>query len=266
MIDLRAHLVPGFVDGPGSLDQAIEMARIAVADGILVAACTPPYCSGLSTPSASEIRERVSEFGKQLVDHHVPLHVVPGCEVHFRPDLAELLQQGQVQSINGSRYVLIELPAMVPPARLEPVLRNLLASGRVPVVANPERLKWIEAGFDFLVEMVQEGVWLQVTAGSLSGTFGARTRYWAERLLGNSMVHILASDARDTGRRSPRLSEAFEHARKIVGEDEAMNLVLTRPLNILDDEPVEASPHVSVTVEESWNPVADLRDLLKRAV
>jgi protein-tyrosine phosphatase len=266
MIDLRAHLVPGFVDGPEDLDMAIGMARMAVADGILVAACSPPFCSGLSTPSPFEIRQAVSEFGKHLLDNHVPLHVVPSSQVHFRTDLVEALASGQLQSINGSRYVLVDLPPMVPPAKLEPVLRNMLSAGRVPVLASPERLKWIEAGFDFIVEMVDAGVWLQVTAGSLAGTFGPRTRYWAERLLGNSMVHILASDAHDTGRRSPRLSEGFELARKIVGEDEAMNLVLARPLNILDNEPVEASPRVAVTVEESWNPVADLRDLLKRAV
>lgn len=266
MIDLRAHLVPGFVDGPSTLDSAIEMARMAVADGVLVAACTPPYRAGLATPSPAEIRQAVSDFGKHLVDFHVPLHVVPASEVHFRIDLTEALATGQLQTINSSRYVLIDLPVMVPPARLEQVLRNLLAAGRVPVLASPEKLKWIEAGFDFIAEMVEAGVWLQVTAGSLSGVFGARTRYWAERLLSSSMVHILASDAHASGLKSPRLSQGFELARKIVGEDEAMNLVLTRPLNILDDEPAAASPAVAVTVEESWNPVADLRNLLKRAV
>ncbi len=266
MIDLRAHLVPGFVDSPASLEMAIDMARMAVADGILVAAFSPPFAQGLSTPSPEEIRQAVSDFGKRLVEAHVPLHVVPASEIHFRGDLVQLLDAGRLQTINNSRYLLIDLPPMVPPPKLEPVLRALLAEGRVPVLAAPERLKWIESGFDFFADMVRAGVWLQVTAGSLTGAFGARTRYWAERLLGNSMVHIIASDGQDLIGRAPRLSSAFDLARKIVGEEEAMNLVLTRPLNVLDNEPVEASPHVSVTVDESWNPVADLRNLLQKAV
>ena len=115
--------------------------------------------------------------------------------------------------------------------------------------------------------MVEAGVWLQVTAGSLAGTFGA-----AYTLLGGASAGQFHGAypgercARPLAAAARACRDGFELARKIVGEDEAMNLVLTRPLNILDDEPVEASPQVSVTVEESWNPVADLRDLLKRAV
>lgn len=266
MIDLRAHLVPGFADGPSSLDSALDMARRAVADGILVAACAPPHCQGLSTPSPEEIRHAVTDFSTRLLEAHIPLHVVPASTIQFRADLAEKLAAGELLGINGSRYALVELPPMVPPARLEPVLRGLLASGVVPVLAGPERLKWVEAGFEFFEEMVRAGIWLQVTAASLTGALGPRTRYWAERLIGNSMVHVIATDCRSSGRQTPRLAEAFRHAAKIVGEEEATNLVLTRPLNVLDNEPAAASPRVSVTVDESWNPVADLRNLLQRAV
>lgn len=266
MIDLRAHLLTGFVDGPTSLDQALDMARLAVADGILVSICTPPHMPGLSTPSTSDISQAVSAFSARLIEAHIPLHVVPGSEVHFRNDLVSAIDSGEVMLLNNSRYVLVDLPPMVPPAKLETVLRGLVDAGKVPVLASPERLKWIEAGFEFIADMVREGVWLQVTAGSLTGAFGKRAQYWAERLIGSSMVHVLASDCHDVDRRSPVLSAARALAAKLVGDEEATNLVLTRPLNILDNEPVEVSPKVSVTVNESWNPVADLRDLLQRAI
>lgn len=266
MIDVRAHLLPGFVDGPASLELALDMARLAVADGILVAVCTPPHTPGLSTPDAASIRAAVTDFSHRLIEAHIPLHVVPGSELHFRSELVSALEAGQVLSLNGSRYVLIDMPAMVPPARLDVVLQALINSGRTPIIAAPERLKWIEAGFEFISDMVKAGVWLQVTAGSLTGVFGKRTQYWAERLIGSSMVHLIASDCHDFDKRKPVLSEARKMAANIVGDEEATHLVLTRPLAILDNEPVASVPPVSVTVKESWNPVADLRNLLQRAM
>ena len=244
MIDVRAHLLPGFIDGPKDLELALDMARLAVADGVLVSVCTPPYTPGLSTPSAADIREAVAEFSLRLIEAHIPLHVVPGCEVHFGSDLVCGFESGKLLSLNGSRYVLIDLPQMVPPAKLDTVLQGLVDSGRTPIIAAPEKLKWIEAGFDFFADMTKAGVWLQVTAGSLTGQFGKRTQYWAERLIGSSMVHVLASDGHDFDKRRPILAEARTLAANIVGDEEANNLVLTRPLNILDDEPSEAAPKV----------------------
>ena len=40
---------------------------------------------------------------------------------------------------------------------------------------------------------------MQITAGSLAGAFGRNARYWAERMLAEGYVHILATDAHDTG-------------------------------------------------------------------
>ncbi|MFZ1574250.1 MAG: CpsB/CapC family capsule biosynthesis tyrosine phosphatase [Chromatiaceae bacterium] len=41
MIDLHCHMLPGIDDGPTELETALEMTRVAVADGITLTACTP---------------------------------------------------------------------------------------------------------------------------------------------------------------------------------------------------------------------------------
>ena len=41
MIDLHSHLLPGIDDGATDLNDALELARIAVADGITHMVCTP---------------------------------------------------------------------------------------------------------------------------------------------------------------------------------------------------------------------------------
>jgi protein-tyrosine phosphatase len=99
--------------------------------------------------------------------------------------------------------------------------------------------------------IVRSGVWLQVTAGSLCGDFGQTARYWAQRLLAQGLVHILATDAHNLGSRAPRLARAREVAAAEVGAAEAANLVFTRPQQILDDVPAAAT-----TAIESMNPSA----------
>ena len=83
--------------------------------------------------------------------------------------------------------------------------------------------------------MVHAGVWMQITAGSLAGAFGRNARYWAERMLDEGCVHILATDAHDVNRRPPNLSQGRELASKRVGSAEAEHMVVTRPLGILHE-------------------------------
>jgi protein-tyrosine phosphatase len=265
VIDLRAHLLPGFAGGPADMSMALEMARMAVADGILVAACSPVNQAGLATPAPDDIRSAVSTLEARLIEARIPLHVVASCDCHIRPDFVGALASGRLMPVNGSRYVMCELPQMVIPPKFARIMDDMLAENYVPIIAAPEKLKWLESHFELFQELVNDGVWLQLTASSLTGRASKRTQYWAERLLGSSMIHILASDGRDAQARPPVLSEGFDLARKIVGDEAAADLVLTRPLNVLDNEPVAASPSLSVVVEETWGPVLELRSLLKRA-
>ena len=44
MIDIHSHILPGLDDGAGDLQEALEMARLAVADGIRVMVASPHLC------------------------------------------------------------------------------------------------------------------------------------------------------------------------------------------------------------------------------
>ncbi len=258
-------MVPGLAGGPPDMEASLAMARMAVADGVMVVACTPVNQPGLAAPSPADVRAAVTDFQRRLIEAKIPLHVVPGMQCHARPGFAGEVKCGALLPVNGSRYVLIDLPQMVMPAHFERMFEDLMMDGFVPIICNPERLKWLEARFELFRELADGGAWFQITAGSLTGTFGKRTQYWAERLLGSSMAHVLASDCRDPLHHTPVLSNAFDVARKIVGEQAALDLVLTRPLNVLDNEPPAVSPSLDVVVEETWGPVLELRGLLKRA-
>ena len=223
------------------------MARIAVADGIVVMACTPQIMPGIYHHSAVEIEMSFISFQEKLREAEIPLDLVMGSSAHSRPDFIHTLTSGQIPTINNSRYVLFDAPRMVTPPHFEELLSAILDEGYVPILSSPERLKWIGSHFEVFERLVEYGVWLQLTAGSLTGNNGKQSLYWAEKLLDSGMVHILATDAHNLISRPPILSEAYELARTAVGADEALNLVSTRPVNILDNEPAENSPPVAFT-------------------
>jgi protein-tyrosine phosphatase len=235
MIDLHSHILPGIDDGAPDLSASLEMARAFVADGVEIVACTPHILPGLYPNSGPDILTRIAALQMAVAESGIPLTLVAGSDAHMTPDLVANLRSGKALSIASTRYVLVEPPHRVAPPRIEDFFFNLTVAGYVPILTHPERLTWIEQQYPTILRLLQAGVWMQITAGSLVGAFGRTPKYWAERMLDEGAVHILASDSHDTLRRPPNLSAGREAAAKRVGEEEARQLVDIRPRGILDN-------------------------------
>jgi len=235
MIDLHCHLLPGIDDGSPDVDTSLLMARKAVEDGIRVTACTPHIYPGLYENTADGIRQGVVALQREIDDAGIDLKLTIGADTHLTPDLIAGLRGGRIPSLGDTRYFLLEPPHHVAPPHFEEFVFQVLTAGYVPVVTHPERLTWVEDHYDVFVRLAENGAWMQLTAGSVTGRFGDRTRYWAERFLDDGIVHILATDAHSVDRRPPLLAEGRDAAAKRLGDEEAMSLVETRPRGILDD-------------------------------
>ena len=233
MIDLHSHILPGIDDGSTSLAMSLDMARIAANDGIRVMACTPHIYPGLYPNNAMGIQAARDALQAAIDEQDIPLKLVIGADVHLVPGLLEDLRAGTVPSLNGTRYVLLEPSHHVAPPRFAELVFQLVANGYVPVITHPERLVWIEDHYPVFAELVKQGAWMQVTAAALTGLFGPRPKYWGERFLGEGLTHILATDAHSSGRRTPVLSQGRDVAEKLLGREEAEQLVQGRPDAIL---------------------------------
>lgn len=254
MIDLHCHLLPGIDDGAPDLATSLSMARIAVADSIIVTACTPHIYPGMYDNNGPAIREAVATLQTRLDDAGIALQLTCGADTHIAPDLVVGLKNGRVPTLHDSRYFLLEPPHHVAPPRLEETVFQIMAAGYVPVITHPERLSWIEDRYLTFVDLARQGAWLQVTAGSLTGRFGSAAQYWGERLLDEGWVHILATDSHGVERRPPLLAEGRRAAERWVGAEEAVHLVQTRPqgiLNHIDPDRLPAIPALAATPSRS---------------
>lgn len=235
MIDLHCHLLPGLDDGCKDLSMSIEMAKMFVADGVTHLTCTPHITPGVWANTGPHIRAAVTELQQALDAEGIDLTLYPGADNHIVPDFVEGLREGRLLTLADSRYVLVEPPHHIGPPRLEAFFFGIRTAGYVPILTHPERLSWIESQYDTVRRLVAEGVWMQITAGSLTGRFGKRAEAVGFRMLTDGLVHILATDAHDPERRPPDLSDGWRMAAEHVGLEEADRLVLHRPFAILKD-------------------------------
>jgi protein-tyrosine phosphatase len=242
MIDLHSHILPGIDDGAKTLDDSLAMARIAVQDGIRVMACTPHIYPGMYMNDGPDIARRRDALQAVLRSEGIALELVVGADVHLVPGLLEGLRSGRVPTLHGSRYLLLEPSHTSPPPRFEDSVFDLLASGYTPIITHPERLTWVDGHYPVFLRLIEQGAWMQITAGALTGLFGPRAKYWGERFVGEGHTHIIASDAHSTGRRKPRISEALAIAERLLGHEEAQRLVNDRPQAVLDNAAPEKCP------------------------
>lgn len=248
MIDLHSHLLPGIDDGAPDEATAFAMARMFVEDGITTVACTPHILPGLYHNTGPQIRERVAILQDNLRLQGIDLTIVCGADAHICPDFVQGLRDGRILSLADTRYVLVEPPHHTVPQRMENFFFDILVAGYVPILTHPERLTWINQNYGAVRKLAANGVWMQLTAGSVTGAFGKNAQYWAHRMLDEGIVHLLATDAHDVHRRIPNLSRGRDAAAKRVGNVEAEHLVLTRARGVLANEAPEVIPAPSGAV------------------
>ncbi len=239
MIDLHSHILPGLDDGPADIETSVAMARMAVQSGTEVMACTPHIVPGLWENDAGVIRGGVEALQRVLDAERIGLRLCVGADVHIAPGLGRALEAGDVPTLGGSRYFLLELPRHVPPPRTEYLVGNLMAAGFVPVLTHLERMDWFERHYGMIERLNAAGCLIQVTAGSVTGRFGRRARDRSSRLLDEGRVDIVASDTHNPTSRPPSLGRARDMIAERLGAAEADAMVSSCPAAVLADAPLE---------------------------
>ena len=242
LVDIHCHLLPGIDDGAANWEEVLAMARLAVGDGISTIVATPHQLGTYGRNRGEAIRELAREAQALLRKHKVPLSVLPGADVRVEPDMIGKIRSGEVLTLGDrGRYVLLELPheLYLP---LERLLADMEAAGLVGVLSHPERNLGILRRPEVVKHLVDRGLLLQVTAGSILGTFGREAKDLAERLLEHGLVHFVATDAHGSKSRRPRLGRAMERLCELVGRCEAEALCCDNPARVAAGRLVEQGP------------------------
>jgi protein-tyrosine phosphatase len=208
VIDLHAHILPGLDDGPATEEGAVAIARAAVAAGTRAMATTSHINRGFGLGPA-ELAAARAALNQRLEREDVALELLGGGEI--APDRLPSLSEEDLKglTLGGGPFLLLECP-FSPAAGLDVMVADLQRRGYGVLLAHPERSPSFLRNPDLLGELVERGALAQVTAGSLTGSFGDAVRRAAHTMLEQGLVHVLASDAHDERHRPPDLGQALD--------------------------------------------------------
>jgi len=219
------------------------MCEMARADGIEHIVATP-HANDEFQYDRDKLTGILEELSQKLSGS---LQLSLGCDFHLSYDnLVDALKNPSRYTISGTSYLLVELSDFSVPPSVSQSLRRLLAAGIVPIITHPERNLTLRTNRNRVLEWVEEGCLVQVTANSLTGWWGRQAQETAEWLMTHAAVHVLASDAHGVGSRPPILSEALRAAEKILGKAAAEALVCDTPRAIVRGLPVPAIQSASL--------------------
>lgn len=228
MIDIHTHILPLADDGSNSLEKSRELLVNALKDGITDICLTPHFCRMDDfVLKKQEIELRFNEFKKQVQDININLYL--GNELMIEHNLDELLEKGELCTINNSKYVLIEFPFNEYKLDYDEYLYNISSLGLKIIIAHPERYSYTND--ELIDKWLKQGYYMQANAMSFSVKEKRKLLY---KMIEKGQLHLVASDAHGLNRPA-LLKETYDLIAHKFNEETANQLFNTNPKNVLNN-------------------------------
>ncbi|MEM8947006.1 MAG: CpsB/CapC family capsule biosynthesis tyrosine phosphatase [Planctomycetota bacterium] len=251
-VDIHCHLLPAIDDGSPDWSTTLGMAQMAVADGTRTIIVTPHQLGNFAHNLGPDICARTAQAQGVLDQHGIELQLMPGGDVRIEDSMIDGLASGDVLSLGNLReHVLLELPHELY-FPLEGVLAALLRQGMTGILSHPERNRGLLREPELVPGLVDGGCLMQVTAGSLMGTFGPHSQALAEWMLSQGLVHFIATDAHGIKSRRPLMGRAFDRVAELTDESTATDLCCYFPSLVASGKPVPAGRRPLVRKRGGW--------------
>ena len=236
LTDIHCHILPGVDDGAKSIEESLEMLKIASENGIHRIILTPHNKPGHKNIHTADMDVLIEKLQERIKKSGIKITLIGGNELYYRMELSEEIRAGRARTMADSRYVLIEFSPMDDYDYIRNGIYNLLSEGFFPIIAHVERYKCLLEHPDRVKDLSGMGAYIQVNAGSVMGEAGLLAKGFTRRLLKHELVHFVATDAHDTKKRAPELKKCADYIVKKYGEDAAVNIFINNPESIIRDE------------------------------
>ena len=233
-VDLHNHILFQVDDGAKQRDEMERMIDLAYEDGTRYLCFTPYFHPGFFGDTHETIAKIFNLAQEYVSTKYSDLSLYLGNELRYDDSCLKWLRDGICNTINGSRYILVDFFLSEDSNRMCEALRSVLSAGYLPILAHVERYDKLRFNIRRIKQLKSWGTIIQIDAQSPIGGFGIGAKVSSKRLLDAGLVDIIASDAHDLLRRSPRLSPCFRWIAKRYGAKYAEELFYNTPLHVLE--------------------------------
>ena len=238
MIDFHNHVLPSIDDGSQSLEMTLEMLECAYSQGITDVVNTVHYKHPKveKTITYDFIKSETQKLTDILKKNNILINIHVGSEILYYSEIMEL-KDDLLATFGNGKYMLIEfLPHLIPNGHKN-TLFDLKINGITPIIAHPERYKFVQNNLELVYDWLNMGCIIQIDAGSLTGKFGRKAKTVSKRIIEKNLCQIIGSDAHDNKKRNFALKKAFQIAQSILG-DKAKTLVYDNPRAVIEGDKI----------------------------
>lgn len=238
MIDIHCHILPNVDDGSESLEESIEMAKIAESEGITKIVNTSHCHFDFKYKKGNELKLELEKFNQALKEENINIEVLLGNELYYTSDLIERFDELDFFSMNNSKYILMEFSPINFPKNIEDVIYEIKIRGYIPIIAHAERYKQVQEDVNIVLDCIKEGALIQVNASSILGKNGEKAEDTSKKLLDNNMVHFVATDAHSSNRRRPLIKDSYNYILKNYGKEVSEKLFIENPTAVIENRDI----------------------------
>ena len=211
--DLHSHILYGIDDGADTIEESVEMLRMAEKQGVRNLFCTSHHWQ--SVPADYEqnfalLKDRVKKEG-------IDINLYTGMEIlceddSYFPEALRDIKNGTVQTLNNTDYVLLEFSPFMDAEEIYDCVNTVFEqTGKKAVLAHVERYRVLDGEHKIIAQLKELGCLLQINAYSLVEEQNDRIRNLARKLLSEKLVDFIGSDAHRLDHRPPELTSGVEY-------------------------------------------------------
>ena len=239
MIDMHSHFLLQIDDGSRSVEETFQMIKEASKAGFTAIVSASHYIANTYDFNKEERREIINAISSNLSKENIDIKLYNGAEVYIDTNIIEKVKKGIIPKINNSRYLLMELPMQNKMLSTDNILYNLLSSNIVPIIAHPERYKYVQDNPNILIDLIEKGVLFQANFASVIGHYGNNAKKTVIKLLQNNMIHCLGTDCHRADTIYSNMDKILEHLNKILPKKEIEKLTTVNPMKIISNQEIK---------------------------
>ena len=193
LVDLHSHLIPGIDDGAKNLEESIELILKLKSLGYKKIITTPHVMIDSYPNSKNTIIKGLENLQRELIKRGIDINIEASAEYYIDEGFIKLLKNHQLIPILN-KYILFETSYISKPFNLEEIIFEISQKGYIPILAHPERYRYIKNHKDEYTKLKELGVMFQLNANSLIGYYGKDAQIKANYLIENSLIDFIGSD------------------------------------------------------------------------
>ena len=238
-VDIHCHILPGVDDGSQSPEETKAMLEKAWDEGIQIMVATPHYHKQRGKNDIDLIKKQLLLTRKLAKEVHPKMQICLGMEIYYGEDVPELLKTGKAVSIRKSRYILVEFSPGDDFQYILNAVRKLQMSGHTVIIAHIVRYNCLREDISNVEYLREMGAYLQVNAGSITGSYGRSVKKFLREVLKAHLVQLVGTDAHGPEKRSPKMQEAYKEVVKRCGEEYADQIFGQNAKKVLRNEEID---------------------------